>query len=229
MFLPLPFGANVPPGWAAAVIGINGLAIIWLLLWALNKGEVTPAFRKAWPVVVLLVLWLLWIALQLAPLPMGLLDTLSPKAAELQTQAAKILQDPVPETGTISLDRHATQSSLIKSVSYVALFCLTLLLVDSRRRLRMLAWGGRYLEIGTFYTGTTFEMDPGRLVGQNQRFEAVAAYDAISLQRAIEFLSRRADSLPLDDVVVDYSLENIEQAFADQDAGRVKRASLVMA
>ena len=95
--------------------------------------------------------------------------------------------------------------------------------------LRMLAWGGSYLEMGTFYTGTSFECDPGRLVGQNQRIEAVASYDAASLQRSIEFLSRNADRLPLDEVVVDYPLEDIERAFADQDAGRVRRASLVMA
>ena len=94
--------------------------------------------------------------------------------------------------------------------------------------LRMLAWGGRYCEMGTFYTGTSFECDPGRLVGQNQRIEAVAAYDAASLQRAIEFLSRNADKLPLDEVVVDYPLEDIERAFADQDSGRVRRVSLVM-
>jgi threonine dehydrogenase-like Zn-dependent dehydrogenase len=94
--------------------------------------------------------------------------------------------------------------------------------------LRMLAWGGRYLEIGVFFTGTSFECDPGRLVGQNQRIEAVGSYDAASLQRAIEFLGRNAGRLPLDDLVVDYPLEQIDQAFADQNSGVVKRASLVM-
>lgn len=94
--------------------------------------------------------------------------------------------------------------------------------------LRMLGWGGRYLEMGTFYTGTSFECDPGRLVGQNQRIEAVASYDAVSLQRGIDFLSRNAGRLPLDEVVVDYPLEQIERAFADQDAGRTRRASLTM-
>ena len=53
-------------------------------------------------------------------------------------------------------------------------------------------------------------------------------FRSVSLQRAIDFLSRNAEQLPLDEVVVDYPLENIEQAFADQDAGRVRRASLVM-
>jgi Zn-dependent alcohol dehydrogenase len=46
--------------------------------------------------------------------------------------------------------------------------------------------------------------------------------------RSIDFLSRNAGRLPLDEVVVDYSLEQIEQAFADQDAGRTRRASLTM-
>jgi Zn-dependent alcohol dehydrogenase len=50
----------------------------------------------------------------------------------------------------------------------------------------------------------------------------------VSLQRAIEFLSRNAERLPLDEVVQDYALEDINQAFVDQDAGLVKRASLVM-
>ncbi|MCZ6643578.1 MAG: zinc-binding dehydrogenase, partial [Gammaproteobacteria bacterium] len=94
--------------------------------------------------------------------------------------------------------------------------------------LRMLGSAGRYLEMGTFYTGTSFECDPGRLVGQNQRIDSVGSYDAISLQRAIEFLSRNAERLPLDDIVVDYPLEQIETAFADQASDRVRRVSLVM-
>lgn len=94
--------------------------------------------------------------------------------------------------------------------------------------LRMLGLGGRYLEIGTFYPGTTVEIDPGRLVQGNLRIEAVAAYDAASLRAALEFLDRNADRLPLDQVVTDYPLEAIDQAFTDQDQGKVPRASIVM-
>jgi threonine dehydrogenase-like Zn-dependent dehydrogenase len=93
--------------------------------------------------------------------------------------------------------------------------------------LRMVGLGGRYLEIGTFYPGTSFELDPGFLVMANVRFEAVAAYDARSLQLALAFLHRHTGDLPLDGVVSDYPLERINDAFADQDAGRVTRASLV--
>jgi threonine dehydrogenase-like Zn-dependent dehydrogenase len=94
--------------------------------------------------------------------------------------------------------------------------------------LRMVGLGGRYLEIGTFYPGTSLELDPGFLVMANVRVEAVAAYDARSLQRALGFLERHVDDLPLEQVVVDYPLEQINQAFADQDAGKVTRASLTM-
>ncbi len=92
----------------------------------------------------------------------------------------------------------------------------------------MLGLGGRYLEIGTFYPGSTLELDPGLLVMKNLRIEAVAAYDANSLQQAVCFLDRHVHDLPLDQVVVDYPLEAINEAFSDQDAGKVTRASLVM-
>ena len=93
--------------------------------------------------------------------------------------------------------------------------------------LRMLGAGGRYLEIGTFYAGTSVELDPGHLVMGNIRIEAVATYDARSLQQALGLLERHVADLPLDEVVCDYPLEEINEAFADQDAGCVTRASLV--
>ncbi|HLI54445.1 MAG TPA: zinc-binding dehydrogenase, partial [Acidimicrobiales bacterium] len=95
--------------------------------------------------------------------------------------------------------------------------------------LQMAALGGRYLEIGTFYPGSTVPVDPGLLVMRNLRVEAVASYDARSLELSLSFLERHAGRLPLDQVLADYPLEAINDAFADQDAGRVTRASLVTA
>jgi threonine dehydrogenase-like Zn-dependent dehydrogenase len=93
--------------------------------------------------------------------------------------------------------------------------------------LQMTALGGRYLEIGTFYPGSTVPVDPGLLVMRNLRVEAVASYDARSLELSLSFLERHAGRLPLDQVLADYPLEAINEAFADQDAGKVTRASLV--
>ena len=94
--------------------------------------------------------------------------------------------------------------------------------------LQMLGLGGRYLEIGTFYVGTTTDLDPGTLVTRNIRIESVASYGAASLNNALQFLARNAGRLPLDQVVVDYPLEQINEAFEDQNAGKVTRASIVM-
>ena len=94
--------------------------------------------------------------------------------------------------------------------------------------LQMIGLGGRYLEIGTFYPGSTVEIDPGLLVMANKRIEAVASYDAKSLHGGLRFLDRNVDRLPLESVLVDYPLERINNAFADQDAGRVTRASVTM-
>ena len=81
----------------------------------------------------------------------------------------------------------------------------------------------RYLEIGTFFPGTSLELDPGFLVMANVRVEAVAAYDAASLQRAVGFLDRHVGDLPLDHIVVDYPLEQINEAYAELKKGEVAR------
>jgi threonine dehydrogenase-like Zn-dependent dehydrogenase len=94
--------------------------------------------------------------------------------------------------------------------------------------LRMLAVGGRYLEIGTFYPGRSIDLDPGRLVAANHRIEAVMLYDAASLGSAVDFLARNAGRLPLDQVLVDYPLDQINEAFVDQLGSRSTRASIVM-
>lgn len=93
---------------------------------------------------------------------------------------------------------------------------------------QMVGLGGRYLEIGTFYVGSTVPLDPGLLVMRNIRVEAVASYDARSLRQALAFLERHVGDLPLDQVLAEYPLEAIDEAFADQNDGRVTRASIVM-
>ena len=53
-------------------------------------------------------------------------------------------------------------------------------------------------------------------------------YDAASLGAAVDFLARNAGRLPLDQVVVDYPLDQINEAFLDQLSSRSTRASIVM-
>ncbi len=92
----------------------------------------------------------------------------------------------------------------------------------------MVANGGRYLELGTFYPGTTAAIDPGVLVMRNIALQAVSFYDAHSLQKALSFLERRAGDLPLAGSVAEFGLDEIDAAFVEAESGRVARVSLVM-
>lgn len=94
--------------------------------------------------------------------------------------------------------------------------------------IRMVASGGRYLELGTFYTGTTAAIDPGYLVMRNITLQAVAFYDARSMAKALDFLARHHSRLPLGQPGSSFSVEDINEAFEQAAAGRSARASLTM-
>jgi threonine dehydrogenase-like Zn-dependent dehydrogenase len=93
---------------------------------------------------------------------------------------------------------------------------------------RMVAHGGRYVEMGTIYSGTTAALDPGYLVMRNISVQAIAYYDARSLQRALGFLARNAAEIPLAASAEAFALEDIDRAFEVAQEGRVARVSLVM-
>lgn len=140
IFAPLPFGGAIPAAWSVSVIWACVLMLSWLGLWALQRATPSPAFISAWPMHGLFLLWLAWLVLQVLPLPMSWLEILSPRAAEIQMEAGQILNGVTPVTGTISLDVWATQSSILKTIAYICVFSLALLLVKSHQRLKLLAW-----------------------------------------------------------------------------------------
>lgn len=99
--------------------------------------------------------------------------------------------------------------------------------------LRMLAPGGRYLEIGNISPRRTFTCDPSLLVGRNNSILACVLYPAWALEAALQFLARCRDRYPLDRITSDtYPLARIDEAFHAGDAlGRsdvgIARASVV--
>jgi O-antigen ligase len=111
-----------------------------LWLWKFLRGQVslTPVFSKARPILILLTLWIIYIVLQITPLPYAWIAQLSPQAAYLHGLTAP--DSSLPFTTTLSVDPHLTAVALLKSVSYVLLFGLTLLLVNGHDRLRWLAY-----------------------------------------------------------------------------------------
>jgi len=83
-------------------------------------------------VLLLFFFWLGWNLLQIIPLPMGLLEGISPLSAEMYR-----LVTPDIASAPISVDVNATREMLITSLAYVLIFALVLLLVDNMKRLRV--------------------------------------------------------------------------------------------
>ena len=135
---PLPHGGVPPWAWTLLVAGVCLLAAGWGLQWLRGRCEITPAFHQARWALLALLLWCLWIGLQLIALPAGLVQLLSPKAYETHALAAAAVGLPLQGALSLSLDTHATLDFLLKSVGWSLTFALTLLLVDRRQRLELL-------------------------------------------------------------------------------------------
>jgi O-antigen ligase len=133
VWAPLPYASVNTWAWAIMAVWAYGLAGVWL--WArLRRGQPVPrAFVKARSILLIWLAWLTWIAFQCLPLPLPLLRILSPQSAYLHglTHAA---------FAPLSVDPHSTFDGLLLGTAYVLVFALTLLLVNSGPRLRMLAY-----------------------------------------------------------------------------------------
>ena len=130
IWMPLPFGSNHLWSWSFLEAWVLLMASAWLVLFV--AGRVKPTLRLS-PRLASLVLFVgvfVLVQLQLLPLPATVLAQLSPAAADIHatTQSAT----------TLTLDPAATRAAALKTLTYGVLFALTLLLVDSRARLRSL-------------------------------------------------------------------------------------------
>jgi len=134
VWLPLPIGSNRL--WSEAIVEVwaCSLMLLWLIAFMCNKVQTTDVFKMAAPVVALLFMWLIWILLQIIPLPPAWVASISPVAFGHHS-----LVD-ATDLMTLSLDSHATTVGWFKSLAYVLIFILSLLLIHSRRRLRQLAY-----------------------------------------------------------------------------------------
>ena len=133
-WLPLPLGSNRP--WAEAIMEIwaFSLMFLWLIAFMRYQVQTSEPYQKAAPVIGLFLLWLCWILLQIIPLPPVWVARLSPTAFDLHSLMNST------DLMTLSLDLYATVAGWFKSLAYILIFILSLLLIHSRRRLRQLAY-----------------------------------------------------------------------------------------
>ena len=135
-WMPLPLGSNRPWAWSIMEVWVYVLAVLWLLAFIFNKVKFTSAFLQARPVIFLLCFWLLWVAFQMTPLPVGLVEFLSPQAAAIHAMALGESSNWI----TLSVDPYATKVAWLKSLAFVLFFCLALLLIRRHRRVNQLAY-----------------------------------------------------------------------------------------
>ncbi|WP_422452069.1 O-antigen ligase family protein [Endozoicomonas sp. ALC066] len=140
LWLPLPEGSK--PEWAMGIMMmlVFGLALFWLLGYALNRLPVTLVFQKARWFHVGFILITSWLFIQQTPLPADWVKTISPHAWDIHSQASLALELPLPEWLPLSIDPFATLVTALLTMAYYLLFCLCLLLIDRPEKLKIFAW-----------------------------------------------------------------------------------------
>ncbi|HFE38020.1 MAG TPA: hypothetical protein ENK06_06320 [Gammaproteobacteria bacterium] len=132
---PIPFGANRP--WAWAILAIFAFLLLFIYLWNYARQNLRPPeiSKDIKLILFLLVAWLGYQLFQLIPLPAGLVGLISPKTLALK----QIAYGSTDITFlTLSFDVSAGIRAVYKTTLYVSLFVLTICLVQSRDRLRLL-------------------------------------------------------------------------------------------
>lgn len=129
VWAPIPLGSNRPWAWALLELWVFILAMWWLLGYLRGKHHGNAVFSTSSPALVCGALWLAYVWLQLAPLPLEVLSRLSPEAARWHEIAAG------PGAAPLTLDRHGTLQGALKSTAYLAFFALSLLLLNRRERI----------------------------------------------------------------------------------------------
>ncbi len=134
VWLPLPLASNRP--WAVALfeIWIALLGLMWLVGWQRKAVMPGAAVSSAKPMLLLLVIWLIYLALSLLPLPFAWRLALSPESAAVYSLAG------VDGWAPLSVYPYEGFLYWMKSIAYALLFVLVLLLVNSKQRLVLLAY-----------------------------------------------------------------------------------------
>ncbi|MEM2983077.1 MAG: zinc-binding dehydrogenase [Candidatus Bathyarchaeia archaeon] len=93
--------------------------------------------------------------------------------------------------------------------------------------LRMLAPGGRLVEIGNVGIGPTAPIDPGYMVLKGLTLKTAVTYEPWALKAALDFLERNVNRLPFDRILSHkFPFKKINEAFERADRGDCLRATL---
>lgn len=135
-WLPIPLASNRPWAWGL----MNMSSYLLLLSTVFVYGEHARQYLKNFRVPLsLLAVFTALSAMQVIPLPLWLLQYISPEAAAIHDIAVASIEQSYAVRGyaTISIDPAQSTISLLKTLSYASLFTCTLLLCSSIERIRI--------------------------------------------------------------------------------------------
>ncbi len=135
VWTPIPLGSNRQWAWSVMEFATFALSAMWLLLFVFGRVKFPGAFRRAGWAVGLFAAWLALVAVQVMPLPVEWVALISPESAAMHALAGMPGRS---SRATISVDPSASWAFLLKSLAFFLAFCLTLVLVDRRDRLKVL-------------------------------------------------------------------------------------------
>jgi hypothetical protein len=128
LWIPIPMAGKPPMAQMFLVVVI---CLLSLVTWK-KAPQLPDAFHRARPAIFLFAANIVWLLLQIVPLPYSLLASLSPQ------RAGFFFGDTPPATMTISYFPEQSLHDALLSFAYFQLFVLTLILVNNRRRLYQL-------------------------------------------------------------------------------------------
>ena len=133
-WLPLPLGSNRAWAWSMVEIWAFLIAISALILACRNKLSIPDSVSAARPVLILLMGFLVWTGIQIIPVPVNFLQLISPHAANLVSASGG------NGYASIAIDPDLAAKSLLKGLSYITIMALMLILIDSHKKIRWLAY-----------------------------------------------------------------------------------------
>tara|TARA_R110002153_G_scaffold119661_5_gene264745 strand:- start:271 stop:1653 length:1383 start_codon:yes stop_codon:yes gene_type:complete len=127
VWLPIPLASNRP--WAWGLMNIVCYLIFLATIYT-HAGDIKQQLLKYKTPLTVIVIFVMWSIIQIIPMPLGVLEYVSP-------QAAKLYSSVNVSFATLSVDPAQSTISLFKTFSYCAIFICTLLLCNSPDRIRI--------------------------------------------------------------------------------------------
>ncbi len=130
-WLPIPLGSNRPWAWGIIEIVSFLLLAVHFIMAVKDNNNV---LKKLSPYKYLLIPFAavqLWVLFQIIPLPSNILYSLSPNLLDIYSFFPEYAR-------TLSVDPSETRVSLYKGVAYFAIMLLSILLIDSEKRIKKL-------------------------------------------------------------------------------------------